>query len=67
MALYTDHPGSFREEIDPETGHPVPPRDLVVPGIQNTFIAEVGSAELNGTFEDFKANIQGSQVRLCED
>ncbi len=36
--------------------------DLVAEGIENVWIAEVGSASLNGSFENFKQNLEDSTV-----
>ena len=39
------------------------PHDLVSPGLENVWIAEVGSASLNGTFDSFKKTLSESLVR----
>ena len=39
------------------------PHDLVSPGLENVWIAEVGSASLNGTFDSFKKTLSDSLVR----
>ena len=39
------------------------PHDLVSPGLENVWIAEVGSASLNGTFDSFKKTLSDSSVR----
>ena len=38
------------------------PHDLVSPGLENVWIAEVGSATLNGTFDSFKRTLADSVV-----
>ena len=37
--------------------------DLVAPGTENVYIAEFGTKSMNGSFEEFKNVINGSQVR----
>lgn len=58
VGLYTDKEASFLEDEDGIA------RDLVSPGTQNVYICEVGSAHLNGTFQQFKDVLMGSQVVL---
>ena len=60
VGLYTNNEAEFRADPDGTA------RDLVAPGIQNVFICEVGSAQLNGTFEEFTAVLEDSQVMVLE-
>ncbi len=47
--------------LEPEKG---PDNDVVASGIENVWICEFGSKSLNSSYENFKQNLMGSNVKL---
>ncbi len=53
VGLFTWNPADFVDDAD-----------LVAQGVENVWIAEVGSSSLNGTFDEFKQTLGNSEVIL---
>ena len=56
VGLYSDNHAEFAADENSDD------YELVAHGIQNVWICEVGSAALNGSFEEFSQTLRTSQV-----